>query len=152
MFNQLPPQMKLTFSWVKAHVGFAGNEMADTVAKRADFFIPPLSIPPPLNGCISRAPFHVLGKLLTAHTRHKVPYHNHTSLHVPSSFDWLPKYFTKFKQKFKWVTNNYSMHHYAPHYDMHHYLCPVCHKHHQMNPTPVISFCQNTDALRQQFV
>ena len=60
--------------------------------------------------------------------------------------------FTKSKQNFKWVTNNYSLRHYAPHYDMHHYLCPVCNKRHQMNPMSVISFCQNTDALRQQFV
>ena len=151
MLHQLPPQIKLTFLWVKAHVGFAGNEVADAVAKWAVFFLPPPSMPPPPNG-ISRGPFPVLGKLLTTHTRHKVPCHNHTSLHVPNSFDWLSKNFTKSKQNFKWVTNSYSMRHYAPHYDMHHYLCPECHKHHQMNPTSVISFCQNIDALRQQFV
>ena len=124
-------------------MGFAGNELANAVTKWVAFFLPPPSMPAPPNGCISRGP--VLRKLLTADMTHKVPYHGHTSLHVPSGFDWLSKNFTKSKQNLKWVTNSYPMRHYAPHYDMHHYLCPVHNKQHQINQTSVISFCRNTD-------
>ena len=81
----------------------------------------------------------ILGKLLTAHTRHKVPQHDHSAMHVPGSLDWLSKNFAKSKEQFKWVTNISTMRHYAPHHDVHLYRCPMCGKRHHMNPTSVIS-------------
>ena len=46
LVNSLPPTLSLSCSWLKTHVGFQKNELADALAKWAAFFLPPPVMPP----------------------------------------------------------------------------------------------------------
>ena len=63
----LHPHLRVSMTWIKSHVGFQGNELADSIAKWAAFFLPTPQMPPPPNGSISFGPFPVLGKITSSY-------------------------------------------------------------------------------------
>ena len=44
---ELHPRFKISMIWIKSHVGFQGNELADSIAKWAAFLIPAPTLPLP---------------------------------------------------------------------------------------------------------
>ena len=77
-------------AWLKAHVGFIGNEMANTLAKWIYVKCPPqpnLILPPSPKGCISLNGIRVTNKLKSKEMSHVFSAHDHSALHQ-YSYDW----------------------------------------------------------------
>ena len=147
-----PNCVSLTLSWVKAHVRFRDSQLLDPVGELAASFLPTSSMPPPPQGSISRGSCPALGKITTASIRHVTPQHQHTTIHKPSSFNWLHKTFTQSKKNFQWVTNSYCVSTYSHHYDLYIYICPHCFRPHPIDPTSVIALCQASEDVREEFM
>ena len=152
MISELPPHIHLTFSWIKAHVGFRGNELAEAVPKCTAFCLPTPHLPHPPNRCVSKDSFPVLGKITTASTRSILPQHPYHNIYKSSSFQRLGKTFNHSKENCKWVTNTCCVRTHRPHYDMFIYTCPHCSLPHPMNPTSVVAICKSCTSVQSQFI
>ena len=80
-------------AWIKAHVGFLGNEVADAFAKWIYYSCPPHPNqipPPPPKGCISLNGIPLTNKLKKKDLSHLSPMHVHSAPHQFASYDWYP--------------------------------------------------------------
>ena len=77
-------------TWIKAHVGFLGNEIADAFAKWVSFLSPCLlpSFAPPNPHTITQGALPIVCPLCPAHFLSKLPQHDHHSIHPIWSFLW----------------------------------------------------------------
>ena len=95
------PMLRLV--WVKAHVGFRGNELADGLDKWADHDFPPI-VPPTFRRSLTHNGTVVVGRVPKSALRSLVPSHDHRDIWVSASFYWVKGTSWFGILPFKWVS------------------------------------------------
>ena len=95
------PMLRLV--WVKAHVGFRGNELADGLAKWAAHAFPP-TVPPTFRRSLTHNGTVVVGRVPRSAIKSLVPSHDHRDISVSASFDWVRGTSWFGILPFKWVS------------------------------------------------
>ena len=148
----LPSEVKI--EWLKAHVGFQGNEITDALAKWIyhNTATHPNLIPPPPKGCIASSGIPLTQKLSKKTIRQVLPHHTHTSLHVSSSFNWYSHSNKLDNLPFLWTSATLWIDGYLAHFDMHSYKCFHCSLHHPMDPLSMVSHCPGLWPIQDLFI
>ena len=128
---------------LKAHVGFQGNVMADALAKYTGYAVRVLHIHRQLPSLHSvtfgKSP--VIHKFGGSQKMSLYPRHQHTGIHIKTSFDWSSSYswFSAFADK--WVMGVKGVKGAAPHFDLAERKCPDCGHQHPLDLTSCVAFC-----------
>ena len=129
--------------WLKSHVGFQGNELADSFAKytahacRVHLY----HRPPPQRHSVTFQHNPWCHKFSGAARRRLYPRHQHTAIITPLSFDWSSHYswFSSFADK--WVMGVKGVHGSVPYWEMPDRLCPQCNATHPLDLPSCVAFC-----------
>ena len=147
-------QAVVEVAWIKAHVGFLGNEVADALAKWIYYSCPPHPnlIPPPPKGCISLNGIPLTNKLKNKDLSHVSPMHVHSALHHLSSYDWYRHSSKLDNLPFLWTSATLWVEGFPSHQDMFSYRCHLCHALHPLDPLSMLSHCTSLWFLQDLFL
>ena len=140
--------------WLKSHVGFQGNELADAFAKCASYACKVesghLQYPAPHTVTFNGDP--AITKFGGAHRRRLYPKHGHTGIHVRTSFDWSRHYswFSSFTDK--WVLGIKGVHGSPPFCDLADLMCPHRNDRHPMDLASCVALCSVFSQHRERMV
>ena len=139
----------LGIGWLKAHVGFPGNEMADALAKYCSYAlrVQDCHRQPPSHLSITIAGNPVVHKFSGSQRRALYPGHQRTCIRKPTRFDWSTHYFWFSSFADKWVMGFQGVAGAAPHFDLADRQCPDCNKQHPFDITLCIAICEEFRAL-----
>ena len=147
-------QAVVEVAWIKAHVGFLGNEVADALAKWIYYSCPPHpnSIPPPPKGCISLNGIPLTNKLKKKDLSHVSPMHVHSALHHLSSYDWYRHSSKLDNLPFLWTSVTLWVEGFPSHQDMFSYRCHLCDALPPLDPLSMLSHCTSLWFLQDLFL
>ena len=147
-------QAVVEVAWIKAHVGFLGNEVADALAKWIYYSCPPHPnlIPPPPKGCISLNGIPLTNKLKNKDLSRVSPIHVHSALHHLSSYDWYRHSSKLDNLPFLWTSATLWVEGFPSHQDKFSYRCHLCHALHPLDPLSMLSHCTSLWFLQDLFL
>ena len=147
-------QAVVEVAWIKANVGFLGNEVADALAKWIYYSCPPHPnlIPPHPKGCISLNGISLTNKLKNKDLSHVSPMHVHSALHHLSSYDWYRHSSKLDNLPFLWTSATLWVEGFPSHQDMFSYRCHLCHALHPLDPLSMLSHCTSLWFLQDLFL
>ena len=125
----------LGIGWLKAHVGFQGNEMADVLAKYCSYAlrVQDCHRPPPFLLSITFACNPVVHKIGGSQRKALYPRHQHTGMHKSTSFYWSTHYSWCSSFADEWVMGVKGVCGTAPQIDLADRHCPDCNKQHPLD-------------------
>ena len=136
--------------WLKSHVGFHGNEIADSFAKYVSYAMavadshkqPPARHTITFNGNPSISKFGGAARLRL------VEKHDHTGIDKRLSFDWSRNYswFSSFATK--WVLGVTGIQGSSPMWDLSDRRCNVCGSTHPLDAISAVAFCPDMAEFR----
>ena len=132
------PMLRLV--WVKAHVGFRGNELADGLAKWAAHAFPPAT-PPTFRRSLTHNGTVVVGRAPKAALKSLIPSHEHRDISISASFDWVRGTSWFGILPFKWVSGTLVLSGYQFYTDVSDYHCHLCDSPHPRDPLSQVALC-----------
>ena len=138
--------------WLKSHVGFPGNEVADGFAKYTSYACAVLEAHKQPSGPHT-VTFHGnphIHKLGGSQRRRLYPRHAHTGISLPLSFHWARHHslFSSFAAK--WVLGVKGIHGAGPFWDVSDRQCPLCDTRQPLDIVSSVAFCDHMKPFLHQ--
>ena len=143
------PRVRLV--WVKAHVGFKGNEVADGLAKWSAHS---LGASPfrPFRHSLEFEGSTTAGRAPRTAIKSLTPSHVHADLSVTASFDWFRKTSWFGILPFKWVSGTVFLPHYHHFNELNDYHCHLCDHPHPRDPASQLALCSRFSTVIDQMI
>ena len=129
--------------WLKSHVGFTGNELADAFAKYTVYAcrVLPSHLHSPRMHTVTFDGQQSIQKFGGAARKRLYPEHDHTGIAKSVSFSW-PNNYSRFScLADKWSLGVKGMAGSSPFWDLSDRQCPVCTKQHPLDLVSSVAFC-----------
>ena len=138
--------------WLKSHVGFTGNEIADAFAKYTAYAcrVLPSHLQPPRMHTVTFGGQPCIQKFGGAARKRLYPEHDHTGIAKSVSLDWSNNYswFSSFADK--WSLGVKAMAGSSPFWDLSDRQCPVCNRQHPLDLVSSIAFCGDMSSFLER--
>lgn len=142
---------RTSVTWIKAHVGFGGNEYVDHMAQWASYLPhPPLPRGPP--GYLHQNSLLLIGPIPFQLIQHKIPRRAHTHIHLPTSYLPWAKCGPFTNLPFKWQNGLLANRSFQPFWSLALVRCDHCVQEHAGDPLSYISHCNKFLPQRQQLI
>ena len=140
----------LEAGWLKSHVGFPGNELADSFAKYSAYacIVTHFHLQHPTRHSVTFDGYPCIHKFSGSRRRQLYPRHDHTGIVTRFSFDWSTHYswFSSFADK--WVMGVKGVYGASPFWDLSDRKCPDCDGQHPLDLTSCVAFCSTFSTHR----
>ena len=142
-----------TFTWIKGHADFDGNEHSDKISKWVSLNLHqhPEHHNPDTFHFIYHNHTPLPGRITRKTVKHLLPNHKHNNIHLPSSTDFYAHTSWFSRLPFKWTNGLYCCTGFLPHYKLNTYQCPKCHTHHPLDPITTVTECDTAKPVRDLF-
>ena len=139
---------RVTIVWIKAHVGFMGNEYADRYASWASY----LPLPPSINSPPATLFFNTLpliGKIPYKIYKNQIPQRAHTHIHMSTSYmSWA--HCGPFKDlPYKWQNGLIMVAGYQPFWSLKLVKCDLCGEEHAGDAQSYLAHCSHYSPQRE---
>ena len=143
---QLYVHFSRTPYWIKEHVRFHGNHLANTLAKwcALSVAVAPLHLHPPPLADTRYKNKPVIGKRGNTHRKNLLPEHDHLNIHTKLSFDWVAHHSWSSSFATKWALGVQGVKDQPPFFDITSYQCNACCCYHLQDPASRLAFCDHT--------
>ena len=140
--------------WLKSHVGFPGNELADAFAKYSAYacIVTHCHLQHPTRHSVTFDGCPCIHKFSGSRRRQLYPRHDHIGIVTRFSFDWSRHYswFSSFADK--WVMGVKGVYGASPFWDLSDRKCPDCNGQHPLDLASCVAFCSTFSTHRARMV
>ena len=140
---------RLRIVWIKAHVGFLGNEYADRYASWASYLpLPSVPVTPPATLLYNNLP--LVGKVPYKIYHERIPKRAHTHIHLHTSYLSWAKCGPFKDLPYKWTNGLISATGYQPYWSLRLVKCDLCVQEHAGDALSYLAHCSHFMSTRQR--
>ena len=136
-------RLHLGAGWLKSHVEFPGNGLADAFAKYSGYacIVTQCHLQHPTRHSVTFDGCPCIHKFSGSRRRQLYPRHDHTGIVPRFSFDWSRHYSWFSSFAYKWVMGVKGVYGASPFWDLSDRKCPDCEGQHPLDLALCVAFC-----------